>query len=141
MDCEFRQDAAETAFVDRDRIIQTFAPNGRYSRSQKAFAVGVRMGVLKARTPKSFKVAPHPAEKVASRSWITNLKPRTRGIAGCPSAVGCSVTLTCRIRRERSAAQVFYRNSESRPANATLPRPTFGWNGRSQRGDGAGEGD
>ncbi len=42
------------------------------TRSQNAFAVGVRTGVLSARTAKSLSAESTAAEKIASRSWITN---------------------------------------------------------------------
>ena len=42
------------------------------SLSQNAFAVGARTGVLRTWTPKLSKAASTHAEKIESRSWITN---------------------------------------------------------------------
>ena len=82
----FANDPAQMALPERNQEIQTFAA---YSPDQ-AFAKGVtfgdRTGDLSTRKPELLSIASTCAEKMASRSWSTNLQGWVEGVEGQCSA-------------------------------------------------------
>jgi hypothetical protein len=68
---EFANGGAKMALVDWDDEIQTLAPDRSNNPFAKAFAVGVRTGVLSADT-EIFQSQIDRLREDASQSWITN---------------------------------------------------------------------
>src|ERR1700732_1211616 len=100
MDYPVGEELAQMLLAEWDDEIQTLPANG----SHQTFTIGVR-GRRPHRRSKYFESESlECAEKIESRSWIRNryewsLGTASRNCCRVHSAVGCGVTLQCRIRR------------------------------------------